>query len=125
MNLRENGECVVNVVDASFAAQMVLSSGEYDYEVSEFGVTGFTEESSDRVRPPRVLESPVAMECRLLQTVEVGMPVTTIVLLEILLMRVIDDKTFAPLSRLGGDQYARLSEPFSIKRPAVASRERG
>ena len=71
-NIRATREFVVNIVCEEFAAKMNVCSGEYPPEVDEFEESGLTPVPSDLVRPPRVAESHVNMECRLLQTIEVS-----------------------------------------------------
>jgi len=62
-NVQDTGEVVINVVPYSIVRQMALCSIEYDAEVNEFEKAGFTPLPSERVRPFRVAESPVQMEC--------------------------------------------------------------
>ena len=71
-NVRVNKECVVNVVPYSIVRQMSLASVEFPSEVSEFGKVGLTPEPSDTVAAPRVLESPVNMECKVKGIIELG-----------------------------------------------------
>jgi flavin reductase (DIM6/NTAB) family NADH-FMN oxidoreductase RutF len=71
-NVEATGEFVVNVVSEDFVAQMVACSGDYPPDVSEFDISGLTPIASDLVKPPRVKESRVQMECRLLQVVTVS-----------------------------------------------------
>ncbi|MCB0486809.1 MAG: flavin reductase family protein, partial [Flavobacteriaceae bacterium] len=66
-NVMEVPEVVINVVDYAMVNQMSLSSTEYPKGVNEFKKAGFTEAASEKVRPPRVQESPVAMECAVRQ----------------------------------------------------------
>ena len=71
-NVRVNKECVVNVVPYSIVRQMSLASVEFPSEVSEFGKVGLTSEPSETVAAPRVLESPVNMECKVKDIIELG-----------------------------------------------------
>ena len=57
-------EVVINVVSYDIIQQMSLSSTEYAQGVNEFNKAGFTMLKSDLVRPFRVAESPIQMECR-------------------------------------------------------------
>ncbi|MGB3617102.1 MAG: flavin reductase family protein, partial [Catalinimonas sp.] len=63
-NLRAHGEVVISVVTYPMVEQMSLTSAEFPKGVSEFEKGGFTAVPSERVRPPRVGESPVSFECR-------------------------------------------------------------
>lgn len=62
-NVQDTKEVVINVVPYAIVRQMALCSIEYDATVNEFEKAGFTPLPSERVRPFRVAESPVQMEC--------------------------------------------------------------
>jgi flavin reductase (DIM6/NTAB) family NADH-FMN oxidoreductase RutF len=62
-NVEDTGEVVINVVSHEISRQMALASIEYGPEVNEFVKAGFTPLPSERVKPFRVAESPVQMEC--------------------------------------------------------------
>lgn len=66
-NVREVGECVINIVNYSFVRQMTLTAVGYPKGVNEFEKSGLTPLESDLVRPFRVKESPIQMECRVEQ----------------------------------------------------------
>ena len=63
-NVEDTGEVVINVVPHAIVRQMALASVEYGPEVDEFVKCGFTPLPSDLVKPFRVAESPVHMECK-------------------------------------------------------------
>jgi flavin reductase (DIM6/NTAB) family NADH-FMN oxidoreductase RutF len=65
LNVRETREYVVNAVTYAMAEQMNVTSAAYPRGVSEWEEAGFTPEPSARVRPARVAQSPIALECRL------------------------------------------------------------
>ena len=71
-NVRVSGECVVNVVPYSIVRQMSLASVEFPSSVSEFAKTGLTPEPSETVGAPRVMESPVNMECKVKEIIPLG-----------------------------------------------------
>lgn len=128
-NIEENGELVVNVVSESIAEQMVICSGDWPPEQSEFDISGLTPLPSSIVRPPRVAESHISFECRSVQIVPVGNPPTGLVLAEVLLIHadeevltdgIPDPRKLRPLARLGGTLYASLGEILSIPRPDVS-----
>ncbi len=125
-NLRATGELVVNVVTEAMAAQIVEASGDWPPEVDELKLTGLTPVASDLVRPPRVAESPVNLECRLEREIELGE--STLVVAGILRAHARDDvltngrvdaAKLRPLARLGGDGYAGLGELRRLPRPKV------
>ncbi|ULT26374.1 flavin reductase family protein [Sphingobacterium sp. E70] len=63
-NIQEVNEVVINIVNYAMVQQQSLASTEYGKEVNEFDKSGFTPIPSLHVRPPRVAESPVQLECR-------------------------------------------------------------
>jgi len=65
LNIRETGEYVICAVTRSMAEKMNETSAAFPRGVNEFERAGFTPVPSLRVKPPRVGESPLAMECRL------------------------------------------------------------
>jgi len=71
-NLRASRDFVVNVVDEPLLARTVQASGDWPEDVSEFDLTGLTPAPSERVKSPRVSESPVSLECRLEREIALG-----------------------------------------------------
>jgi flavin reductase (DIM6/NTAB) family NADH-FMN oxidoreductase RutF len=71
-NIEATGEFVVNIVSEEIAEQMNVASGEYPSEIDEFQISRLTPVPSDLIHAPRVLESPVNMECKLQQIVVVS-----------------------------------------------------
>ena len=130
-NLEYCGECVVHVVDEELGAAMNTASGDWPYGVNEFVQAGLTAVPSVQVRPPRVLEAPVAMECRVTQMLDVGeMPhAATLVIAEIVWAHVRedvatpeglpDDARLHAIARMGGTRYARTRDLFDMVRPVV------
>lgn len=129
-NIRETREFVVNIVSDEFSEQMNLTSGEYAPEVDEFEVSGLTPVASELVRPPRVKESRVQMECRLHQIVPVSdRPMgATLVLGQVARFHVddaivdnfrIDPAKLNAIGRMGGNGYARTTNRFEMVRPVV------
>ena len=126
-NVREVREFVVNLVSEPLLDAMVQTSGEWPRNADEFEIAGFTAAPSDLVKPPRVVESPVAMECRLYQEVVLGS--SSLVVGEILRMHVddavltdgrVDVTKLRPVGRLGGDGYCVIGEVLRRARPKVA-----
>ncbi len=72
LNIRANGEFVVNLSPEKMFDEMVKSSDDLPHGQSEFGHTGLLEAPSTVVRPPRVAGTPVAYECRLYDILDVG-----------------------------------------------------
>ena len=71
-NVLEVKETVINIVNYDMVEQMSLSSTEYDEGVNEFVKAGFTQVPSDKVKPPRVGEAPVAFECVVDKVIALG-----------------------------------------------------
>jgi len=128
-NVEATGEFVLNAAVEALAEQMNLSSKELPYGESEAAYAGLTLLPSVKVKPPRVAESPVHLECKLIQIVTVGQgPLAgNLIIGEILAIhieeRVLDDRghvdprKLQTIARLGGDYYARTSDLFEMKRP--------
>ncbi|MDR3753279.1 MAG: flavin reductase family protein, partial [Terracidiphilus sp.] len=72
LNVEATGEFVVNIVSEEFAEQMNLCSTDVPPEIDEFELSRLTPIASDLVKPPRVAESKVQMECRLHQIIRVS-----------------------------------------------------
>ena len=127
INLHQVPEVVINLVDYSMVQQISLSSCEYPKGVNEFLKAGFTEEKSLKVKPPRVKESPVSLECKVLEIKEYG--TANIVICEVLLAHInnslldendkIDQQKTDWVARMGGDWYARitLEAMFEVPKP--------
>ncbi len=130
-NVHETMEVVINVVDYAMVRQASLASTEYPKGVNEFVKAGFTPIPSQMVKPFRVKESPVQMECRVLEVKETGNlgGAANLIICEILLMHV-DDAVLTPekkidankidlVARMGGDLYCRASGHalFSVAKP--------
>lgn len=71
-NIKQVPEVVINIVNHPMVEQMSLASGAYHKGVNEFKKAGFTEVTSDLVKPPRVKESPVSFECVVDDVIELG-----------------------------------------------------
>ncbi len=71
-NVKEIAEVVINVVTYDMVHQMSLASSPFEAGVDEFEKSGFTPIASDTIRPFRVKESPVQIECKVLEVKELG-----------------------------------------------------
>jgi flavin reductase (DIM6/NTAB) family NADH-FMN oxidoreductase RutF len=132
-NIEANRQFVVNMASEWMVEPMHETSAEYPYGVDEMSKVGLTPLASIRVAPPRVLESPVQLECELHSMVEIGEGTqgsSTLVIGRILVIHVADTaydpatrrvrvEDLRPISRLGGAQYARTSGFFEIPRPKL------
>lgn len=125
-------EVVINVITYNMVQQANTASGEYPEGVSEFAKAGFTPIASERVKPFRVKESPVQMECVVKQVIETGQEgaAGNLVICEVLLMHindlvlnehgVIDQRKIDLVGRMGGDFYCRAHGDalFELPQPA-------
>src|SRR3954470_8324825 len=71
-NILEVPEVVINIVVYEMVQQVSLSSCEFPKDVDEFVKAGFTKQASVLVKPPRVAESPVQLECKVLEVKPLG-----------------------------------------------------
>jgi flavin reductase (DIM6/NTAB) family NADH-FMN oxidoreductase RutF len=131
INIESTQEFVVNSVGDWMIEAVNQCSAQYPYGVNEMSQVGLTAVPSARVKPPRVAESLVHFECRVLHTYEIGdgsEGSSTVILGEVLLFHV--DSTvyqegkilLEPLhavSRLAGKSYGKISEVFDLPRPQL------
>ena len=125
-NVEATGEFVVNSAVESVAQAVNLSSAELPYGESEVNLAKVTLMPSLKVRPPRVAESPTHLECRLLQIIPFGQGAGAgnLVLGTIVAIHVadhvldgsghVDPALLRTIGRLGGDEYCRTSDVFSM-----------
>ena len=71
-NVENTKECVINMVSHNIVRQMTLTAHDYPSDVNEFQKAGLTPIASDLVKPFRVAESPVQMECKVEQIISLG-----------------------------------------------------
>ena len=89
-NIRVTGQFVVNLVSAEVAPQMNITAIDFPHDVDELAQAGLTTIPSLRVKPPRIAESPVALECERLATIELNTD-RALVLGRVLAMHIRDD----------------------------------
>ncbi len=130
-NVLEVPECVINIVNYDMVRQTSLASVEYPKGINEFIKAGFTALSSELVKPPRVAESPVQMECFIKQVIPLGenAGAGNLVMAEIKRIHIredilddsgkIDQAKIDLVARLGGDWYCRVTEDnlFKVEKP--------
>lgn len=133
VNIEATGEFVVNIVNEAIVAPMNQTAAEYPPDVDEFVQAGLTPAPSLVVKPPRVLESPLSMECKLQQVIYVGdgSPGSgSVVLGTVVQFHIredlyhngrIDTARLQPVARLAGSAYCPVREVFELERPKAAS----
>lgn len=130
-NIWEHPECVINIVNYNIVQQQSLASVEYPKGVNEFVKAGFTELPSELVKPPRVAESPVQLECKVREVISVtDQPgAANLVIAEVVRLHIHEDlldenDKVSPydldlVARMGGDYYCRVipESIFEVEKP--------
>jgi flavin reductase (DIM6/NTAB) family NADH-FMN oxidoreductase RutF len=128
-NIKATGEFVVNLVNRELAELANACSGEFGPEVDEWEVAGINGEPSEVVAPLRVAEAPAALECRVMQVLELGSShraSNNLVVAWIVRIHVRDDAIdgYVPLpeqldlvARMGGDLWCTTRDRFTLARP--------
>jgi len=130
-NVKEVAEVVINVVTYDMVHQMSLASSPFEAGVDEFEKAGFTPVASDTIRPFRVKESPVQLECKVLEVKELGENggAGNLVICEVLKIHIsesvldekgmIDQEKIDLVSRMGGNWYCRANGEslFEVDKP--------
>ena len=122
-NATDTGEFVVNLASRELFEEINASGTNYPAHIDEFDAVGIRREPSKVVRPSRVAESPVALECRTEGTADFG---DSVVVFGRLVHVGIDEGVMVdghpdigkldPLARLGKDQWSAIGDLLEIKR---------
>lgn len=130
-NALATGEVVINMVSYSMVQQISLASCEYGLGVNEFIKAGFTTAPSELVKPFRVAEAPVNLECKVLEVKEMGTEggAANLIICEIIKIHIndnilgddgqIDPQKIDLVARMGGNYYCRASGEavFEVPKP--------
>jgi flavin reductase (DIM6/NTAB) family NADH-FMN oxidoreductase RutF len=129
-NCEETKQVVINVVNYDIVQQMSLSSTEYADGVNEFVKAGLTALPSEVVKPYRVAESPVQMECIVNDIIPLGTEggAGNLIICEVVRIHIneavldangiIDPAKIDLVSRLGGNWYSRVNQGlFEVEKP--------
>lgn len=127
-NTMATREFVVNIVSEEFVERMNATAATVGPEVDEFELSGLTPIASDLIKPARVAESHVQMECRLLQIVQVSDKPGggSLVLGQVMRFHVdhnlienfrIDPDKLRAVGRMAGTTYVRTTDRFQLERP--------
>ncbi len=130
-NILEVDEVVINIVNYDLVQQQSLASTEYAEGIDEFEKAGLTPLPSTYIKPPRVAESPIQLECKVQRVIPLSdLPgAGNLVIAEVLAMHVqahlLDDKNNVKqheldlVARLGGDWYCRVTQEnlFIVPKP--------
>ncbi len=128
-NARATGEFVVNIVTERLAAAVNRSSVEAPPEINEFEFAGVSAAPSAAVRPPRVAQSPIHLECRVTKIIEISAQPGggSIVIGEVLHFHIAEEmligadkinvSALQPIGRLAGNFFCRADSLFEMERP--------
>ncbi|MGJ8548163.1 flavin reductase family protein [Winogradskyella wichelsiae] len=123
-NVKATKEVVINVVNYDMVHQASLSSTEYPEGVNEFEKAGLSMQPSDKVKPFRVAESPVQLECKVNQIIELGTEggAGNLVICEVVKLHIseevlnenqtINQEALDLVARAGGSYYSRAKNGF-------------
>jgi flavin reductase (DIM6/NTAB) family NADH-FMN oxidoreductase RutF len=129
-NIRETPEFVVHIVSDAIKDKMNVCAIDYPFGVNELEKAGFTALPSRKVKPPYIAEAPVAMECKLMQIVELGHKPYHVVFGEVVYFHYhdgivneryhVDIGAMNPIGRLAGKGgYCRVTDRFEMPRIAL------
>lgn len=130
-NVQQVPEVVINIVNYAMVRQTSLASTDYPEGVNEFEKTGLTMEASQLVRPPRVREAPVQLECRVTEIKELGTQpgAGNLIFAEVMMIHIreeildangmIDQMKIDLVARLGANWYSRVTPEslFEVEKP--------
>lgn len=130
-NIKSVPEVVINIVNYNMVQQMSLASAEYEKGVDEFIKAGFNKLPSDLIKPFRVKESPVQLECKVNNVIELGDSggAGNLIICEIIKIHInesvlnesgnIDQQKIDLVARMGGNWYCRAHGDalFEIEKP--------
>lgn len=131
-NILETGEFVVNLATSKLAEAMNQSSARLRHGDDEFAFAGLERAESQTVRPPRVAAAPAALECKMVSVTDIatidGLPTGNRYVIGQVTGIYIDDSSLVDglfdvaaagvIARLGYRNYARVSDVFTMIRPA-------
>ena len=130
-NLRALPELVVHIVDDANIRKMNLCAVEYASDVNEMERAGFRTAPSLRVKPPRIIDCPAQLECRVMQILELGQVPYYLVVAEVVYFHFhrdvvnerlhVDFEKLNPVGRIAGNgRYVRITDNFSLNVPPVS-----
>ena len=127
VNIEFSRDFIISVVTESLAEPMNQASTDYPSDVDEFKEVGLTPVRADIVKSPMVAESPINMECRLVQILEfgdarrtgfiIGEVVRVHIKDEVYINGEVDPSKLKALGRLGGALYCRTTDIFEMESP--------
>lgn len=129
-NIKASGEFVINIVPLALMDAMNLTTAPLQHGVSELDFAGLTAEPSALVKPPRVAQAPIHLECEFFQEIELpctledsinrtilGKVLGIHIKDEVLTDGLVDLNKIKPLARLGYQEYTAVDNIFKMTRP--------
>jgi flavin reductase (DIM6/NTAB) family NADH-FMN oxidoreductase RutF len=129
-NVRQHGEFVVNLVSEDNLDRMNITAIDFEPGASEFDEAGLTPLPSLKIRTPRIAESRVSLECRLMQIINLGQ-MRSMVMGEVLAMHIRDDAVIDAdrghidtpglriVGRGGPNSYVKTTEVVKLSVPSL------
>jgi len=130
LNCEATKEVVINIANYDMVQQLSLSSTEYGDGIDEFIKSGFTKLPSDKIKPFRVAESPVQLECKVNEIIALGSEggAGNLIICEVIKIHIseavlnekgtIDQHKIDLIARMGGDWYTRANMGmFEVAKP--------
>lgn len=128
-NIKQNKEFVIHIVDDGIVEQVNATAANLPQDVSELDLTTFQLVKSNRISVPGIKEAKIRMECVLEQIVELGEGdhiQTDLIIGKVVQFHIldtiykegkIDSDQLGAVSRLAGNNYAKIGSIFTIERP--------
>jgi flavin reductase (DIM6/NTAB) family NADH-FMN oxidoreductase RutF len=122
-NILDTEEYVIHIADTPLMNAVHESSVEHPPEVSEVAHLNLETIASERIKVPRLLAPPVAMECRFRQCLEFGDARSRLIVGEVVMFHIrdgllsngkIETASLDPIARIAGPRYARLGEILTL-----------
>jgi flavin reductase (DIM6/NTAB) family NADH-FMN oxidoreductase RutF len=135
-NIQETPEFVVHIVSDSIRNGMNITAIDFPRGVNEIERAGFTSKPGVRVRAPVIAEAPIAMECRLMQILQLGSRPYHLIIGEVVHFHYhegilderyrVDVSKVNPIGRLAGKGgYARITDRFEMPRLGLDGKPAG
>jgi len=135
VNVRTTRSFCVNVVTETHLHAMNATSAEFGPDVDEFAATGLVPADADHVYAPYVADCPAVLECALLKEVELEGSPNTLLIAEVMAVRVapelagamgsrtVPPELLRPVGRLGAQDYALPGVVYHLPRPGQSGSE--
>lgn len=125
-NIEATGEFVVNMVDEDLTEGMNRAAGNYPPNTNKFEVAGLTAKPCVKVKPPRIGEAPISLECRLVQVMPLPESKDALIIGRVVYIHMkdalwingsVDPARLRAIGRLGQSNYCRIRDTFGLERP--------